>query len=104
MHGVDDFANGKTIGLTGICNVLAGRQAKRDSHISILITCQVQSARLTFKTTSIDSTRSSAYNEDIHWQMVWQTEALGHSYREVARNLCVDQSTVCRTVSLFPNE
>ena len=51
--------------------------------------------------TSIESTRSSAYSEDIRWRMVWQTEALGHNYSEVARNLCVDQSTVCRTVSLF---
>ena len=51
--------------------------------------------------TSIESARSSAYSEDIRWRMVCQTEALGHNYSEVARNLCVDQSTVCRTVSLF---
>ena len=33
--------------------------------------------------------------------MIHQVEVEGKSYRQVAKNLCVDQSTVCRTVALF---
>lgn len=33
--------------------------------------------------------------------MVHQVELQGKPYREVAKNLCVDPSTVCRTVGLF---
>ena len=51
--------------------------------------------------TSIEPARTSAYSEDLRWRMVWQREALGHSYEEVAKNLGVDKATVWRTVSLF---
>ena len=33
--------------------------------------------------------------------MVWQREALGYTYAKIAENLCVDKSTVCRTLTLF---
>ena len=33
--------------------------------------------------------------------MIHQVEVEGKSYCQVAKNLCVDQSTVCRTVALF---
>ena len=33
--------------------------------------------------------------------MIWQREAVGNSYEEVARSLCVDKATVWRTVALF---
>lgn len=49
----------------------------------------------------MEPTRSSAYDEDLRWRMVWQREALGHSYEVIAKNLCVDKSTVWRTVALF---
>ena len=45
--------------------------------------------------------RSSAYAEDLRWRMVWQRDGLGYSYARIARNLCVDKSTVWRTVQLF---
>ena len=35
--------------------------------------------------------------------MVWQREALGHTYDQIASNLGVDKSTVQRTVQLFLN-
>ena len=33
--------------------------------------------------------------------MVWQKEVLGKSLAEVSKDLCVDRSTVSRTMSLF---
>ena len=66
----------------------------------MLVMCFLQPAHC-FKMTSIESSRTSAYSEDLHWRMVWQREALGNSYEEVARSLCVDKATVWRTVALF---
>ena len=50
---------------------------------------------------SCEKGRSSAYSEDLRWRMVWQKEALGKSLTEVSKDLCVDRSTVSRTMSLF---
>ena len=50
---------------------------------------------------SIDKSRSSAYSEDLRWRMIWQREALGYTYATIAQNLCVDKSTVSRTINLF---
>jgi transposase len=33
--------------------------------------------------------------------MVWQKEALGYTCAKIAQNLCVDKSTVSRTLKLF---
>ena len=51
--------------------------------------------------TSYKPKRSSAYSEDLRWRMVWQREALGHTYKQISKNLGVDGSTVQRTVVLF---
>ena len=51
--------------------------------------------------TSCEPKRCSAYSDDLRWRMVYQRTALGLSYREIAANLCVDVSTVCRIVQLF---
>lgn len=51
--------------------------------------------------TSINPTRTSPYDEDLRWRMIWQREALGLDLNLVAQNLGVDRSTVSRTVSLF---
>lgn len=50
---------------------------------------------------SSEPTRSSAYDEDLRWKMVWQRVALGKKLTEVARNLCVGVSTVHRIVQQF---
>lgn len=50
---------------------------------------------------SCEPGRSSAYSEDMRWRMVWQREALGYTYGQIAQNLCVDKSTVSRTLELF---
>lgn len=50
---------------------------------------------------SFESSRSKAYSSDIRWRMIHQRCLLGLTYSEIARNLNVDQSTVCRTVQLF---
>ena len=50
---------------------------------------------------SCEPRRTSAYSNDLRWRMVYMVEMQHKSYREVAENLAVDPSTVCRTVSLF---
>ena len=45
--------------------------------------------------------RCSAYSEDLRWRIIWQREVLDLKYEEIAKNLNVDASTVCRTVQLF---
>ena len=52
---------------------------------------------------SYEPSRTSAYSEDQRWRMVWQREALGFTYDQIAANLGVDKSTVQRTVQLFLN-
>ena len=51
--------------------------------------------------TSSEPWRSSAYSEDLRCKMVWQKYALGLTYDSIAANLCVDKSTVSRTIELF---
>ena len=51
--------------------------------------------------TSCEPKRTKAYSEDIKWRMVYLVKFLGKAYNEIASNLNVDASTVCRTVSLF---
>ena len=52
---------------------------------------------------SCEPTRKRAYDEDLRWRMVWQREVTGLKLREIARNLSVDISTVCRVIRLFYN-
>lgn len=54
-----------------------------------------------FAMSSFESSRSKAYSADLRWRMVYQRCILDLPYAEVARNLNVDPSTVCRTVKLF---
>ena len=51
--------------------------------------------------TSCEPKRCSAYSDDLRWRMVWQREGLGYTYDDVAKNLCVDKSTVKRIVDRF---
>ena len=51
--------------------------------------------------TSCEPNRCRAYSDDLRWRIVYKRRALGLPYREIAANLCVDVSTVCRTVRLF---
>ena len=50
---------------------------------------------------SCEPSRTSAYSEDLRWRMIWQSEVLEYSQQEIAHNLCIDQSTVSRTLQLF---
>lgn len=50
---------------------------------------------------SINPSKTSAYNEDLGWRIVWQREGLRLSLQDVADNLGIDPSTVSRVVSLF---
>ena len=50
---------------------------------------------------SCEPGRRKPYNEDLRWRMIWQKEVLGLKLREVAKNLCVDVSTVHRIVKNF---
>ena len=42
-----------------------------------------------------------AYNPDLRWRMVYQLYVLGIPVKTISSNLCVDQSTVRRTLRLF---
>ena len=44
---------------------------------------------------------TKSYDTDLHWYMVYQVKVQNLRHREVARNLCVEQSTVSCTVALF---
>lgn len=54
-----------------------------------------------FKMTSCQPDRTSAYSDDLRWRMIWQREGLELTFQQIATNLCVDKSTVCRTVQRF---
>lgn len=51
--------------------------------------------------TSCEPARCSAYSDDVRWRIVWQTVALRLPTKQVATNLCIDQSTVCRIRNKF---
>lgn len=50
---------------------------------------------------SCEKSRTSAYNNDLRWRIVWQREAQGKSVDRIAQNLCVDKSTVSRVLKIF---
>ena len=52
---------------------------------------------------SCEPWRQTAYDEDLRWRIVWQSEGLGHTYSAIAENLNIDKSTVMRTLNLFHN-
>lgn len=51
--------------------------------------------------TSSEPERSSAYSEDLRWKIVWQALALELPVKQIATNMCVDQTTVRRIVGKF---
>ena len=50
---------------------------------------------------SIEPQRTRAYGDDLRWRMVYQRLALELAYNEIAKNLCVDSSTVQRVIERF---
>ena len=50
---------------------------------------------------SCEPRRSSAYSEDVRWRIVWQSQALSLSSKEIAINLNIDMSTVKRILHIF---
>lgn len=50
---------------------------------------------------SCEPGRQTAYSEDLRWKMIWQYEVQDLTLDRVADNLCVDISTVHRTVNQF---
>ena len=44
---------------------------------------------------------TDAYSEDMRWRVVWQHDAMGKSAEDIAKNLCVDKSTIYRTLKHF---
>ena len=50
---------------------------------------------------SCEPGRKKAYSKDLRWRMVWQREVLGFKYHQIASNLNVHPSTVCRVAKLF---
>ena len=66
-----------------------------------LLACAYNALLNFYMMASCEPRCSSAYSKDLHWRMIWQSEALGCSYGTIAKNLNVDKSTVCRTIQLF---
>lgn len=50
---------------------------------------------------SCEPGRTKAYHSDLRWRMVYQRKVLNISTKKISENLCVDPSTVRRTVNLF---
>ena len=50
---------------------------------------------------SCEPGRKKAYSNDLRWRIVWQRDALGYKYKQIASNLNVHPSTVCRVTKLF---
>ena len=48
-----------------------------------------------------EPSRTSSDDEDLRWRMVWQREVLQLTLDKIAKNLCVDISTVHRIVRRF---
>ena len=53
------------------------------------------------QTTSCEPNRSTAYDEDLRWRIIYQRYGLELSYRKIGENLNVDPATVCRIVTAF---
>ena len=50
---------------------------------------------------SCEKNRTAAYSDDLRWRIVWKYEAEDKSQNRIAENLCVDKSTVSRTLKVF---
>jgi len=48
-----------------------------------------------------ETLRTSAYHEDLRWQVVWQSEALDYFVSHKAGNLNISKSTVDRIINTF---
>ena len=51
--------------------------------------------------TSCEPHRTRAYDDDLRWRIIWQTEGLQCSIQQVAKNLNIDKSTVSRVRHRF---
>ena len=51
--------------------------------------------------TSCEPHRTRAYDNDLRWRIIWQTEGLQYSTQQVAKNLNIDKSTVSRVRNRF---
>lgn len=51
--------------------------------------------------TSCESSRTSAYSQDIRWRIIYQYYGLQLSHHNIATNLNIDKSTVCRIIALL---
>ena len=50
---------------------------------------------------SFENKQTIAYESDLRWCMVYQSCVQGLTLREIASNLNVDHSTVCRVLKIF---
>ena len=51
--------------------------------------------------TSTQPQRTSPYSDELRWRMVYQCYGLKLTYRQIAKNLNVDVSTVCRVINRY---
>ena len=45
--------------------------------------------------------RTKAYDDELRWRIVYQRYGMDLNYREIANNVNIDTSTVCRVVQRF---
>lgn len=51
--------------------------------------------------TTAQPQRTSPYSDELRWRMVYQYYGLKLRYRQIAANLNVDVSTVCRVINRY---
>ena len=61
----------------------------------------VRAARGMATANSCESKCSSAYSDDLWWQIVGEREALRHTTNQIAVYLCISESTVRRIIQRF---
>ena len=74
---------------TVVCAKVAGRRSciAHAQYFKYYLTGKIEAMA------SYEPQRTSAYSDDLRWRMVWQCEALGLKYSDVASNLGVDSAT-----------
>ena len=87
------------------CRVLSTTNCTRVHNIknSNVRMCSYETSANTMaqNKTSCEPKRTVAYDEDLRWRIVYQRYSLQLNHHNIATNLNIDQSTVCRVIALF---
>ena len=84
-----------------LCVVQQFAQSLHLEKLFALCTLHFKPCAESAKMNSCEPSRTAAYGLDIRWRMVYQRVYLELSFKAISQNLCVDVSTVRRTLDLF---